>query len=337
MKIFKKIALLSLFSLLLVSCGSKGEELEFHTDNQLNYLKDDYKNYTTYANGTDELSLPKPITLSFTDEKSIILSTNKDFTDSVKYDVLDNKVEIYNLMMNQTYYYKTDLNEKDIKLFTTSSIGPRNLNVDGLTNCRDLGGWKTDDGKYVKQNLIIRTSKYNDDESQEKVITDKGIKTLLNDFKIKTEIDLRRTDNNENGGITASVLGSSVKYVSIPMKSSGNVLTLNPKQIVEVFKILGNSNNYPLTVHCSIGTDRTGLICFLINSLLGVSEVNLYQDYLFSNFGNIGRMRTTSAIDDYLTAVKAKEGKDLASKCENYLIGIGVSKEDIDNLRKIML
>ena len=42
-----------------------------------------------------------------------------------------------------------------------------------------------------------------------------------------------------------------------------------------------------LLLHCSIGTDRTGVICFLINALLGVSEEDLYKDYLFSMFGMI--------------------------------------------------
>ena len=47
----------------------------------------------------------------------------------------------------------------------------------------------------------------------------------------------------------------------------------------DAFAIFGNKDNYPIVMHCSIGTDRTGMLAFLINSLLGVSEEDLYKDY----------------------------------------------------------
>ena len=188
----------------------------------------------------------------------------------------------------------------------------------------------------VKQNLLFRSSKFNDDESTELVISEEGINILVNDFHIKTEIDLRKTSDNENGGITSSPLGNSVNYVSIPMKSSGNVLTLNPNEVAQVFKLLADENNYPIIFHCSIGTDRTGLIAFLVNALLGVSEEDLYRDYLFSNFGLIYDMRTPSAVKNYLNAINMKSGDTLKDRTFNYLKSIGLSDKELNIIIKIM-
>jgi hypothetical protein len=159
---------------------------------------------------------------------------------------------------------------------------------------------------------------------------------MLEVLKVKSELDIRRTDNNENGGITVSPLGSKVKYYSVPMKSNGNCLLLNKDVIKNAFKILGDESNYPIVIHCSIGTDRTGMLCFLINALLGVSEEDLYRDYLFSNFGNIGGNRTPSIIDTYLLNISTSYGETLSEKTYNYLKNIGVNESDLNTLISLM-
>ena len=79
------------------------------------------------------------------------------------------------------------------------------------------------------------------------------------------------------------------------------------------------------------------LTAFLINALLGVSEENLYKDYLYSNFANIGRSRSPSVIKDYLNFLNSSKGNTLAEKTKNYLIDSGVNEQDIDTLIKMMI
>ncbi len=88
--------------------------------------------------------------------------------------------------------------------------------------------------------------------------------------------------------------------------------------------------------HCNIGTDRTGLFAFLINGLLGVREENLYRDYLFSNFGNIGVSRSMSNITAYVNKAKSYNGVLLSDKTENCLLDIGVKQSEIDSIKNIM-
>ena len=185
--------------------------------------------------------------------------------------------------------------------------------------------------------MIYRTSKYNADESTDLVITEKGIDTLKNTLGVKTEIDLRKTSDNENGGLTASPLGEGVRYVSYPMVSNGNVLTLNKTKLKTLFEMFAEESNYPIAFHCSIGTDRTGMVAFLLNGLLGVSKEDLYRDYLFSNFGLIYSMRTANTIDTYLTAIESSSGKTLADKFYNYLKDVGVSTDTLDKIKDLMI
>ena len=70
--------------------------------------------------------------------------------------------------------------------------------------------------------------------------------------------------------------------------------------------------------------------------ILGVSEDDLYRDYLYSNFANIGGNRTPSTIKTYLNTLKYCEGETLAEKTKNYLIGVGVEEKDINVIIEMM-
>ena len=345
--------LLLLFSISLVSCNEKEEKVivadqtfEIHTELQKDYLAGDFKMISLFAKGKEELSKPLPVKLSWDNANAtsykLYLSESEDFNSYVIYEASINNLDIYNLKINTLYYWyveyelNSELVKSDTKTFVIDQTTPRNLNIDGATNARDLGGYKLGVNKYVKQGMIYRTARYNENETQDLLITIDGIKEMVEVLKIKSELDIRRTDNNENGGLTSSPLGNCVNYYSLPMKSGGNILLLNKDMIKDVFTVLGNETNYPIVIHCSIGTDRTGLLCFLINALLGVSEEDLYRDYLFSNFGNIGGSRSYSIIDTYIMNISSAQGDSLADRTYNYLLGIGVSKTDLDKVINIM-
>ena len=344
--IIKKISSI-LFIFLLVftlfSCDKK-EEYSIHTELQANYLAGDYKLIRSYGKGVEELSKPKSITISWKASKEVenykfYLSEKEDFTDARVYETSVNQVELKNLKINITYYWYVEYlvtNDKsDVKTFIINCNAPRNIDIDGVTNVRDIGGYSLGDS-YTNQGLIYRSARFNENETTTNLITEAGIKEMVDVLKIKTELDLRKTEDNENGGLTNSPLGESVNYVSIPMNTGGNYMVINEGVLKDIFKIFGDINNYPIVIHCSIGTDRTGAICFLINSLLGVNEDNLYQDYLFSNFGNIGGNRMPSTIDDYIKIINRIEGSTFKEKTYNYLIKNNVDVEDINNLINIM-
>ena len=317
--------------------------LSIHTQKQAAYLADAYDRATLYAKGTEELSRPAPILLTWEatagDGYEVKLGTKEDLSDAAVHRVSEPRIEVYNLCIGTHYYWQAATLDGQTVCgqgsFEVEGVAPRNLYVEGVTNVRDIGGWQTARGT-VRQGMIFRSAKFNADESTERVIGDAGIETMVSVLGIKTEIDLRKVSDNENGGITQSPLGEGVRYLSLPMKSGGNCLTLNRENLAALFEILADEANYPLVFHCSIGTDRTGMVAFLLEALLGVAEEDLYRDYLFSNFGEIGRMRTKSAIDDYLTALSSCPGDTLSQKAYAYLTNAGVAAADIDAFLAIM-
>lgn len=68
----------------------------------------------------------------------------------------------------------------------TEDIAPRFIYVDGISNMRDAGGWRTKDGRRIRQRMVFRGSEMNSHVT----ISPKGIETILNDLKIRTDLAL---------------------------------------------------------------------------------------------------------------------------------------------------
>ena len=364
------LALCLLFS--LVGCGEETKhvysfslstidgEVDQHTELQKSYLADAYTTISKYANGQKERSIPEALSLSWTaqatDENSspisyytVKVSPTANFSENVwTYTCTGTTVSVYNLMVGYNYYWKVEATLENgntilspVSAFKTAATCPRMIFVEGITNVRDMGGWQTESGKTVKQGLLFRCGRLNKSGSSQikTEITENGKKTMLDMLKIKTEIDLRMVSNNEVGGLTdTSPLGDGVQYVQCPMDyTASNLLTGNKQKIATIFGILSNENNYPVIYHCNIGTDRTGIISFLVDGLLGVSEEDLYRDYLMSNFGNIGGSRNVSSIQrNYVNYIKSFNGDTLNQKIYNCLVANDVPADYLDAVIEIL-
>ena len=313
--------------------------------------------------GTLEFGRPNPITLTWTVPEgaaehvsayTVRLWTKSDGSDAKEIALDADKTEcaLYNLFIGTTYKWTVTLLDDEgdsvtssVATFRTDSQAPRNLCVDGITNVRDVGGWMTLDGGKVRQGLLYRGARLNENfKTDEILVTEEGAKTLRDELGIKTEIDLRQTtavnNRNESGDITASPLGSGVTYLARPMDYGDALITnaKNKQRVKEVFALLADESNYPIYFHCSIGTDRTGLIAWLVNGLCGVSEKNLWRDYLFSNFGEIGGTRTRAKNEGvYVNQIKQKDGANLAEKTYNFLKDyFGVPESDLNAVIRIL-
>jgi hypothetical protein len=80
------------------------------------------------------------------------------------------------------------------------------------------------------------------------------------------------------------------------------------------------------------------MIAFLVNALLGVSEEDLYRDYLFSNFGKIGGKRSINNLQEsgYYTAIMQTDGNSLSEKTYNCLADFGVPTAQLDSIIAIL-
>ena len=110
-------------------------------------------------------------------------------------------------------------------------------------------------------------------------------------------------------------------------------------------------NDKPVFIHCSAGRDRTGTIAMLALGLLGVDEGDLGKDYELTYFSPEGwsmsyddngkafydHTRNVSTFRGACEHVWSFKAKTFAENVEKYLLSIGVSQQDINDIRSIML
>lgn len=218
--------------------------------------------------------------------------------------------------------------------FKTTSLGPRTLQIQDIYNTRDVGGYITESGKKTKQGLMIRGSEV---PGYLREVSKKELQPL----GIKTDLDIRGFGEESGYKKESPIPGAQLKYVLITGYMGAFSLTENYK---EVFSTMANEENYPMYVHCTAGADRTGTVIFLVNALLGVPETLLIQDFEFTSFSKWGIRSHLGGEEEYgpafrefLGRLKTYKGETLAEKTENYMLSIGVTQTEIDNIRAIML
>ena len=340
-------------------------EVDIHTEDQNNFWKDDdmEKSLLQYGMGDENKEKPLPVKLSWKVTKAkkytIKVSENEDMSDPWSFESKKNNYDLYNCKTGTKYYftvtahYKSNDFTSEVNSFTIKSGGTRNMFVDGVANVRDIGGFTTLNGQKVKQGMIIRSAKLNESDVSSPVntITETGIKTMKEQLKIKTDIDLRKVEKddkgvNEIGGLTSSPLGSDVKYVNCPMYYEGSAVightstakdTFNKESIKNMFDVLAKEENYPVLFHCTQGKDRTGALAYLIETLLGVKTTDIYHDYLFTNLSKVGGYCQYKAFSGYDYYLNKRSGDTLQEKAYDYLLNIGVSQDNIDSFINLMM
>ena len=357
-----QIALLGLLSVCLFSCGDEGTspwikerdvvlaEGDFHTVKQTAYIQSGYNTISHFADGTQELSKPRALEFRYEekDAKYIQVSFDSPIDGGISqiYEIDGSGSFGYiNAFLDTNYYWRVSSTEDftDSKIYTlkTTSSCPRNIDLDGITNVRDMGGYVSSFGGKIKQGLVYRGGRLTCNSASEPTshLTEDGYKTMTEVLGLKSEIDLRYDkpfegeEEPENAHMSDSFF-ETVRYYPCPIDwHSDNLMLTAQESIRETFEVFGNPNNYPVYFHCSIGTDRTGLIAYLLGALLGMNDVDLYRDYLFSNFGNIGSNRTDWAPRHvYYESLQEYEGKNLSEKCKSYLRCIGVSTDCLNSV-----
>ena len=155
---------------------------------------------------------------------------------------------------------------------------------------------------------------------------------------IKTEIDFR--NQTEAGGHTESPIpGASLSYVTLG--GYADAFGRYKDAYRDAFLMLADKDNYPIYMHCTGGADRTGTVSFLLNALLGVSELECVQDYELTTFSTYGARNTkrgtyAAYYQEFREKLDAFDGDTLQKKVEAYLLSIGLSETDIANIKAIM-
>ena len=330
------------------------ETKEIHTAAQKTYLEynGSYASYpvSSLPSGREWNSDPLPVKLAWDyavpsgktlKRFAVTFGQKEDLSDGFRVEGSTSKsLNLQNVFLGKNYFKviaeHSDNSEADsgIMSFNVTTQAPRNIKIDGMTNCRDMGGRTTVGGGKVKQGMIYRTSGVKGGNPAN--VTSAGISEMKNHLKLKTEINVADNSNYNGTGNGWTVIEHKMDYDQ--SNQTRHHFSRNAESVKAFFKTLSDSSKYPVFFHCRIGTDRTGLCANLLGGLLGVSKNELYQEYLFSNFGNIEGQRVIGAsagqdnIENYMNEIDAMPGATFANKCYNTLLAIGVEKSTLDTV-----
>lgn len=175
----------------------------------------------------------------------------------------------------------------------------RRIELEGLTNFRDLGGYRTAAGDTVKWRTVFRSDTLSG-------LTDADVETVCG-LGVNTAVDLRYGDERQREpsrflghdrvevlelGLaerpTASFL-DSFEPVPDAAESARSYLTENyrnyPFLYTDAYRTIFErlAEGERIVVHCTAGKDRAGTAAALVLMALGVPRETVFEDYLLTN------------------------------------------------------
>ena len=179
----------------------------------------------------------------------------------------------------------------------------RKLPFTGAHNFRDLGGYKTEDGRRIKWGKIYRSDNLHS-------LTDEDVK-YLSRLNIKSVVDFRSDEERESEpdrltpGMTQVLLPIKFQPKELDDETLKNLMenltfgTLDSSNLLVDFNIVIvkdfadeykkffrhviENNAEPIVFHCTAGKDRAGFASAMILTVLGVPREKVIEDYLLTN------------------------------------------------------
>lgn len=332
-------------------------EGDIHSELQYQYLADEWTSIKTYVPTTNasgknpgNLSSPRGLILDFEDVDDadtyyVEISKSATFEGSKIVTSTEKSYAYKSAEIGVKYYYRVassaeELATATVKTKTSALIAPRNIEVDGVVNFRDIGGWKTSlvEGARIKQGLYYRCGEFNKtNAANAKNITADG-KALVKELGIKVDIDMRDSYRVTalNGKSPASSDDWEIEVVngSIPSGTESTRFSGFADVYKTIFEKIAEADEKPIALHCANGADRTGIVCFFLLALLGGSEEDCGRDYSFTRFAGERDVDHTVEFDGWMSATKALEGDTLAEKMKNHLLSKGIEEDTLETIRE---
>lgn len=176
---------------------------------------------------------------------------------------------------------------------------PRHINFESVPNFRDLGGYRTRDGRAVAWRRLFRSAALHS-------MSPPDIARLKEDIRPRAVIDLR----TPRAPIKQREIGlldeMGARYHNVPFRpDSPDYLKQETelfrdatdmgelylyrirqpesgKRLVDSLELIADRNNHPLVFHCSVGKDRTGLLAAMLLAAAGVIDEDIVHDYILS-------------------------------------------------------
>ncbi|HEV3187326.1 MAG TPA: tyrosine-protein phosphatase [Acidimicrobiales bacterium] len=175
---------------------------------------------------------------------------------------------------------------------TLSYVTPdRIVPFTGVLNFRDLGGYRTSDGRRTRWGHLYRSDALHD-------LSEIDL-TLFRRLGIATVVDLRNASEVERTG-RGLLSSEKVRFINAPVLGETEVsssreggplapdylatrylqyLEVGGPALVQALEEMTDSEKYPLVFNCFFGKDRTGVLSALVLGCVGVSPHEIVRDY----------------------------------------------------------
>ncbi len=239
----------------------------------------------------------------------------------------------------------------EVRSFTVAGGAPRWIELEGrAANIRDLGGWRTQDGRRIRYGAVFRGEGLNDNSVNGEApganrLTTGDVEYLVGTLGIKTDLDLRTT--RETAGATGSPLGARVAYVHNSSLAYKEIFSPEGmRAMADNIRLFADRSNYPVYFHCIGGADRTGSLAYVLNGVCGVCKEDLERDWESTFYPDVPDVvendtgadfsdgtfwRSSVHFDDGFSKYP---GATLRDRIEAYLLDCGVTQDEIARVRE---
>ena len=174
---------------------------------------------------------------------------------------------------------------------------PFSVPLSGTSNFRDLGGYRTADGKRVRRGMVFRSAALVSLTSEdEQTLAELGLRTVC-DFRGTRE---RASSVTQVPGATVlslpiePVVGASLRDLLHTKQATGEALESVLRQGYRGYALAGTlqyramldrliEGDTPLLFHCTAGKDRTGYGAAMLLTVLGVPWEQVVADFEATN------------------------------------------------------
>ncbi|CEP15548.1 hypothetical protein [Parasitella parasitica] len=259
---------------------------------------------------------------------------------------------------------------------TTSLVIPRWVDIDGVSNFRDVGGWPLRDGSgYIRERVVFRSGHLSKLSPQGRAQLSKLNVKATFDFRLDHEIK-RDGIMQEMSGVTRfgynlyeNVVKSDKDLFRTLMvflegeegfaRGYMSILESGKKLIGDVFRYmiveLSIEQKSAVVAHCTAGKDRTGVFIMTLLGLCGVDDEVIAREYELTNLGYFDfeqhleerAAQLNISVDAMRAALSASVGgmrltinliKQKYGSFEGYVReGCGLSSTEIQALRDLMI
>ena len=195
-----------------------------------------------------------------------------------------------------------------------NAYNKHSIGLTGVSNARELGGYKTKDGRTVKFGKLLRTGDLSDmTAADKKRLVQKYRPVKVVDFRSNRDLLTSSADpqlgHAENVRyayssfrsylFTPAVVTNSVDYVTALVRQENKGLLVYQEQkdsygamftsedgiamFRGFFDALLDADGGTVLFHCAGGKDRTGNAAMLLLTVLGVDKETIVADYLLTN------------------------------------------------------